>query len=376
MKIAYLGVKGIPSKSGTERVVEAIITRLRDRHEITVYCDKRYTPHGTVFEKVNLVLLPTIKGRHLRAITLGILSALHAVLLGKYDIIHLNGVENSFLLPLLRIRFPVITTSHGTPGRIPPSKWNKFEHLLMQLMEYPFLFLSNYPTVITALDSAYILERYKRNVTYIPNGVDVDVPINYLGAQTLLNNIGVQPYQYLLFVAGRIIPRKGCHLILEAMHAFNISNPLIIVGDLGQSPEYGAKIKELTKGLSVYFLPPIIDKGILFGLIKQSNIFIFPSTAEGMSIMFLEVASLGVPMISSDIEENKLVLGEDATYFHNNQPEDLGKQIIWTLEHHEEIKVKSSRSQARVNNHFSWDTIAIQYERLYQSCNHRTKSNG
>ena len=47
MKIAYIGIKGLPAKGGVERVVEAIVDRLREKNELTVYCNSRYTPEGT-----------------------------------------------------------------------------------------------------------------------------------------------------------------------------------------------------------------------------------------------------------------------------------------------------------------------------------------
>ena len=36
-KIAFMGVKGLPSKGGAERVVEAIVSSLKDDLDIYVY---------------------------------------------------------------------------------------------------------------------------------------------------------------------------------------------------------------------------------------------------------------------------------------------------------------------------------------------------
>jgi len=81
MRIAHLGVKGLPSKSGTERVVEAIVTRMIGKFDITVYCDADYTPLDTHYKGVRLIRIPTIKGRYLKPISLDIFSALHALFL-------------------------------------------------------------------------------------------------------------------------------------------------------------------------------------------------------------------------------------------------------------------------------------------------------
>ena len=42
MRIAFIGIKGLPSKGGAERVVEAIAEGLAGKHEITVYCNSPY----------------------------------------------------------------------------------------------------------------------------------------------------------------------------------------------------------------------------------------------------------------------------------------------------------------------------------------------
>jgi len=80
MRIAYLGIKGLPSKGGAERVVEGIAQWLADRHELTVYCDRRYTPADVHMPGIDLIRVPTLPGKHLHALSLFVASALHAFL--------------------------------------------------------------------------------------------------------------------------------------------------------------------------------------------------------------------------------------------------------------------------------------------------------
>ena len=42
----------------------------------------------------------------------------------------------------------------------------------MGLMEYPFVYLSNFATSVSLEDVDFLKARYKRNIVYIPNGVD------------------------------------------------------------------------------------------------------------------------------------------------------------------------------------------------------------
>ena len=366
MRIAYLGVKGLPSKSGTERVIEAISTRMTDQFDITVYCDADYTPMGTHFKGIRLIRIPTIRGKHLKPLTLDILSAIHAFIFGHYDLIHMNGIENCFTLPLLRLRYKIVSTSHGNPGRLPVSKWNKIERFFMQLMEYPFLYLSNCPTTISIMDNEYFVNRFGKQVTYIPNGVDLDVPIDRKSALGFINNLGLTSNQFLLFIAGRVIERKGCHLLLEAINQLKMDIPVLVIGDLEQVPAYSQKLRELSINHRVTFIPPIADRAILFGILDLCKLFVFPSTAEGMSMMLLEAASLGISMVCSDIPENNIVLGDHVTYFISKDHDDLARKIKWAMENPDELARLAQLLKNWVRENYSWNSIASRYELLYR----------
>lgn len=374
MKIAYMGVKGLPSKSGTERVIEAIIKRLVAKYEITVYCDSDYTPCETRYEGVELIRMPGFRGKHLKPIMLDIFSAFHAIFFGDYDLIHLNGVENCFILPLLRLRYKVLSTSHGTPGRLPVSKWSRFERIFFQMTEYPFYYLSNQVTAISVMDTEYIRDHYGKRVTYIPNGVDMDLPVSREAAVEVLGRLGILPHRFLLFAAGRIIERKGAHILLAAYNSLDLDIPLLIIGDLAQVPEYGEKLRQLALNRHVIFMPPITDRSLLFGILDLCKLFIFPSTAEGMSIMLLETATLGIPLICSDIPENRSVLGEQALYFRSEDSIDLAEKIQSALKNPEKMAQLAFTSKKWIQENYCWDTIAAQYDLLYQKYEKKKQS--
>ena len=325
MRIAYLGSKGLPSKSGTERVVEAIVSRLSGIHDITVYCDLRYTPKGTKVDGIHLIRIFTIKGKYVQAPSLFFLSALHA-LFSRYDLIHVHGTDACFVLPILKLKYKVVSTAHGVPGRLTRLKWGKAARFLIKLMEYPFVYLSNYATSVSRLDADYLKARFKHNVIYIPNGVDDYIQFDLKRADSKLRQVSLEPGNYLMFAAGRIDPTKGCHLVLEALNLMGNPLKLAIVGDLNQVPSYSDHLRKIADENQVVFIPPISDRELLFGMVKHAHLFIFPSTDEGMSMMLLEAASLQTPIICSDIPENKIVMQDNVVYFHSGDAVDLADQ--------------------------------------------------
>lgn len=365
MKIAYLGLKGLPSKSGAERAAEAVITRLAGRHQLTVYCDPAYTPGGTCLDGVRLVWISSLPGKHLKPTTYDLLGALHALVCGDYDLIHLHGVETAFVAPLLRLRYPVIATAHGSTTRFPRAKWSRLARTLMGWMEYPFLYCSNCATSVSQIDAQYYQERYRREVRYIPNGVDLQVEADPEAARRLLAQYGLRPGQFLLFVAGRIDPTKGCHLAIQAYRQVQTDLPLVVIGDLEQVAEYSAGLRQLAQGRRVIFIPPISERRLLFALYQACTLFIFPSLHEGMSMVLLEAAGLGAPIVCSDIPENRIAVEDGVRYFHSGDIQDLARQMAWALENPQPMAALCGRLPASIAQRLSWERIAQTYHELY-----------
>ena len=115
MRIAYIGIKGLPSQAGVDRVVESLLRHLdKRRFEAVVYCSRDLTPNTYHLDNVDIIRLPTLRGKYLHATSLYLMASLHALFRSKYDLIHLHNVEASFILPLLRLRYRVISTSHAS----------------------------------------------------------------------------------------------------------------------------------------------------------------------------------------------------------------------------------------------------------------------
>ena len=104
LKIAMLGIRGIPSNyGGFETCVEEVATRLAAKgHDVTVYCRSGY--YSTKLESykgVKLIYFPNIKKKTLETLLHTFICSIHA-LFHKYDVIYTFNVANTTaLLPLL-----------------------------------------------------------------------------------------------------------------------------------------------------------------------------------------------------------------------------------------------------------------------------------
>ncbi|MCX6743875.1 MAG: glycosyltransferase [Candidatus Parcubacteria bacterium] len=100
MKIYFIGQKGIPAiYGGVESHVQELATRLvKEGHEVFVYVRNHYTPRDlNEYKGVKLIHLPSIKTKHLDAISHTLLASLD-VLRRDADIIHYHAIGPSSLL--------------------------------------------------------------------------------------------------------------------------------------------------------------------------------------------------------------------------------------------------------------------------------------
>ena len=364
MKVAYLGVKDIPASAGADRVVEALAIRMQDKGvEPVIYCDRFGKARAGSLPGVELIRLPALPGKYTRATTLNVLAALHAVFLGNYDLIHLHNVEASYVLPILRLRYKVISTSHGAAYW--RAKWGIIAKKAMQLMDWPFIKFSNEVTFVSRKDAQQFQRRFHRKTIFIPNGIGDEYFPDLHKADEILRSYQLPSEEYFIFVAGRIEPTKGAHLAIEAINQLPESKPLLIVGDLVQIPQYGQKLHGMA-GPNIRFHPLLTDAPTLFGLMSLAKCLIFPSTVEAMSMVLLEVASLGVSIVCSDIPENRDVMLHDAVYFENGNVESLIEKLKWVLKNPKDVIERSDLAKERIHREYSWDLITSRYLEMYQ----------
>lgn len=373
MRVAYLGIKGLPAKGGAERVVEAITRRMPALGiSPTVYCDEGSTPPDHSINGVELIRVPSIPGKHLRTTLLNLVSALDAIFLRQYDLIHLHNIEASYVLPLLRLKYKVVSTSHGFAYK--RDKWSPLAKRFMHLMDRPFVKLSNVSTSVSLKNARDLGARFGHRVRYIPNGTGLEYVGDLNASNRLLEKHNLHPGRYLIFVAGRIIPTKGVHFAIEAVDRLADDIPLLIVGDETHSPEYSNKLRTMA-GSQVRFQPLLTNPVELFGLMADARFLIFPSTVEAMSMVLLEAGHIGVPIVCSDIPENREVMGEAATYFQSANVDSLVERLQWALGNPADLLQRSQQAQKRVSEHFSWDAIATRYADLYHGAVQKKHSN-
>ncbi|GAB4419859.1 MAG: glycosyltransferase family 4 protein [Bacteroidia bacterium] len=361
-KIAILGVKFYPSRGGVSRIVEDTLIELKDRYDFTIYCYK--TPEAENYlPGVRAIQFPKIPGGAFGVFFYYLRCTLHALRHGNYDLVHVHKTDAAFFVPMLTRKFKTIATSHEAPYR--RDKWSGIGKAYFRLMERIFMRSHARLTSISKPLSAYYEQTYGRPVEYIPNGVEVANQFDYDAADRVLAEHGVKG-EFMFFAARRIMGTKGAHHMLQALRQIGYKGSVVIAGDLSQLPAYTKQLKDLSKGLDVKFIGYISSKATLMALVDRSKFFIFPSETEGMSIMLLEVGSVGTPLVCSDIPENTSVFDdEEVLYFRNKDAADLAAKLEWAFAHPNEMEDKARAARQRVLDEYDRAVVVENYIRLY-----------
>jgi len=357
-RIAFLGIKGLPSKAGADRVVESLVNYLSKDYYISIYCSWFYSK-DYVRDDIELIKLRNLKGKHLSSLSLFLLSAIHALFIKRVDLVHVHNTDAGFIIPLLRIKYKVIGTSHGYPYKL--QKWNALAKYFLRTSESLFILLSNLITCVSKTISEELKYKYKKEIHFIPNGVDIP---HYIKDESIFNKYKLLRKNYICFAAGRIDPTKGCHILLKAFNKLKRNIRVVVIGDFSHKKDYSKKLYEMADK-RVTFIPFIEKKEKLFGIVKNSKLFVFPSTVEAMSMMLLEVAALGTPIICSDIPENIDVLKNRAIYFKSGDSNDLKSKVDYCLDNYDDILKMSNQTKDWITDQYNWQVISEEYKKIY-----------
>ena len=192
------------------------------------------------------------------------------------------------------------------------------------------------------------LNRFVKNVTVIPNGVDLG----------LISSIKPSEKMYDVLFVGRLIPEKNVDLLLKSMPR-NKS-----LGIIGEGPER-EKLIRLSKelGTNVTF-----ESGLpyeeLIGLMKSADTLILPSCREGFGIVALESLASGTPVITVNSKTN--AAKDLITNGKNGFIVDLNPKAIESAILNIDKANMSKTAQSSVTD-YDWDITSNKILNVYRS---------
>ena len=328
MKIAMIGHKDFPSRSGgVEVVVCELATRLaRMGHHVAVYSRGRRRGENRAWVRgVESLRCPAPRRSGLNAMVASVTATLMA-LPRRYDVIHYHALGPSVMLLLPHLLgVPTVATVHGLDWQ--RAKWSRFASAYLKLGERIIARFADEVIVLSPAVRDYFRSTYGRECRLIENAV---VPVEPAPCGEIARRFGLERGSYVLFLA-RMVPEKGLHLLIPAFRRCGTDKKLVIAGQVPDD-EYGRKIRAMAQGCENILFTGFVQGELLRELYSNCALYVLPSQVEGMALTLLEAMSAGARCLTSDIPENAGVLGEFGAVFRSGSEQDLYEKLSQALE--------------------------------------------
>lgn len=362
MKIAYIGQKGIPSRAGGVEIhVEEIAKYMAKDNDVTVYCRRNYcSQYFKEYKGIHIKYINSINSKHLDAITYTFLATIDAIK-QKNQIIHYHALGPSLLsfIPKL-FGIKVISTCHGLDWK--RDKWNKIAKKVLKLGEYASVKFPDKTIAVSNSISCYLKEKYKKDIIYIPNGIDKKVCRE---VDEIRNKYNLDKNGYILFLA-RLVPEKGAHYLIDAFNKCKTNKKLVIVGGSSHSDDYVECLHGKAKDNKNIIFTGFLSGEILDELYYNAYLYVLPSEIEGLPISLLEAMAYGQCCLVSNIKENLEVIEDKAIAFKSKSVEDLQQKLQYLIDNTEIVNRYKSESKKYVLKKYNWDDVSKRTQNVYK----------
>jgi glycosyltransferase involved in cell wall biosynthesis len=361
MRIAMLGVRGLPARGGgAESVVQALAEHLGARgHDVIVYGRKHYVAGVPSWRAGRVIVTAGATGKNFETI-IHTATAIWDLLRRNVDVVHIHSPGPALWswVPLMA-RKPVVFTVHAPDWR--RDKWSRPGRAMLRLGLAVGMRSARAVTAVSRPLADELSDRFGREVVFVPNATDsVEAVAARRIAQWHLRSDG-----YVLYV-GRIEPEKRLELLLRAWRDVLLKETrykLVVVGDF-RANSYGRRCRRMG-GAGVVFLGPQWG-GALAELYSHAAMVVQPSVLEGMSLVLLEAAAYGRCIVATRIPENEEVLGDAAVYFSRDNGVELADKVCRYLQCQADRHSLGDRARTVVSSGCSWASVADTMEEVYR----------
>ena len=374
MKIAMLGHKRVPSsEGGVEKAVEEYAARLAGRgHDVLVYNRGGHNVFGREYDRVipenyRGFRILTIPGFLLGSIVpvYSLLAAMHAAFIENCDaILFFASGPCAAIRAVPKSKAARVAFLRGIDSR--REKWGRFAKWYLRFGERTAAICADRTLVVSEPLREYLLKTYGAESTVIPNGAEENGFIQE--EQTDRETVPDGKPKTILFL-GRLVPEKGVHLLIKAYVYLKERGlledwELVIAGAAPKRSRYAEILNTLSGGRKDIRFTGYIERKNTALLFRGAEIFVLPSSVEGMSNALLEAMSYGKCCLLSDIPENRQTAGDAAAYFENGKAGDLAAALLKLVRDPQRRMKLGNEAKALAAARFRWEESAKMLEQI------------
>lgn len=367
-RVAMLIQRYLPHVGGAERQLQQLAPRLRDLG-FDVHIITRREPGLLAFETIDDVpvhRMPSVGPKPLAATTFTT-AALTTLKELQPDVVHAHEILTPAAIAIQSKKVnnhPVVVKllRGGMRGDIYKLKrrpfWKSYLNSLMRSVD-------GFVTISREIDwelQALGVDLQKR--FFVPNGVDTAryLPASEEHRQTLRASLSLPPLARIVIYAGRLVPEKRIDSLLKVwdqIRAQHVDAHLLILGNGAE----GSRLRAMA-GSGVQFAGQVDDAA---PYLQSADLFVLPSSTEGLSNSMLEAMSCGLPVLATTVGGAPDVIEQDV---HGCliAPEDvdsLQAGLDALLSDQDRRFRLGAAARARIISDFSLDSVADRLSALY-----------
>ncbi len=377
MKIAFIYDTAYPwNTGGAERRIYEIAKRLAKDHDVHIYSlgywmesseyknQKEITYENITYHSVGKPRdLYTIDNKRSISEALYFALCILRTNISGFDIIDCQGFPyfscfSSWFHTLFR-KTKLVITLHEI--------WNDYWYEYMgriglfgKIIERLILYLTDNYICVSKLTQDNMLENHDpKNKIIIANGVNTKD----------IDKVAPSDEYYDVIYAGRLIPEKHVDLIVNAMAKVVKKYPDTKCLIIGEGPTLN-KLKSLSDKLglndNIIFNNFYEKQEDLYSHLKNSGVFILPSTREGFGIVVIEANYSKIPVITIDSPFNaaKDLIYPSNGWVINDDVDELSDLLIKLQK--DPVSKKMKDECKLMASKYDWDNIAKQTEIYYK----------
>jgi glycosyltransferase involved in cell wall biosynthesis len=167
----------------------------------------------------------------------------------------------------------------------------------------------------------------------------------------------------------RLFPVKGHRYMIEGFKKIVEIYPTATLSIVGDGPLFNELIQLIRDNDLENHVFLLGSRNDVPALLAEYDCFVFPSLVEGFSGALVEAIFAGLPVLASDIPQNKEVITHlDTGYlFYRESTEEAEKAMLWFMANRDAANVMAAKAYEYAKEHFELDKIVTSFESYLQT---------
>lgn len=215
-------------------------------------------------------------------------------------------------------------------------------------------------------------------VVVIYNGIDV-TEYRRESQLDVLTQFGIDPERPAVIWIGRVTAQKGIRHLLDMAELIDADAQLIFLAGAPDTAALGQEMEARAADLmarreGVHWIAGMLARGDVIQLLSHASVFVCPSVYEPFGLINLEAMACGLPVVATAVGGIPEIVVDASTGYLVDVPRDeigLGEALaerVNALLRAPELAASLGRNgRVRVEEHFSWSTVAARTLELYRT---------